>query len=145
MTGVTVRTLRNYVTQGLMTPTELRGTATRYERRELLRLLAVMRARKENKLSLENVKCKLDAFDERELEAWILTGPLPPAAAVALGVEPAQKVSTTELGDTLERWNSQLETLQRIQLLPGLELTLGPHPSPAATRAALEICREYLG
>jgi DNA-binding transcriptional MerR regulator len=34
MTDVSVRTLRNYVTQGLLTPTEFRGTATRYQRRE---------------------------------------------------------------------------------------------------------------
>ena len=46
MTETTVRTLRNYVTAGLITPLELRGTSTRYARRELLRLLAVLRGRK---------------------------------------------------------------------------------------------------
>jgi hypothetical protein len=33
MTQTTVRTLRNYVAAGLITPLELRGTSTRYARR----------------------------------------------------------------------------------------------------------------
>ena len=49
---MSVRTLRNYVGLGLLTPTELRGTATRYQRRELLRLLLVLRGRRETKLTL---------------------------------------------------------------------------------------------
>jgi len=39
MTGVTVRTLRNYVSAGLITPMELRGNATRYQRKDLMELI----------------------------------------------------------------------------------------------------------
>ena len=78
MTQTTVRTLRNYVATGLITPLELRGTSTRYARRELLRLLALLRARKETKLTLAAIKQKLDAFAEEDLEAWLRNGPLPP-------------------------------------------------------------------
>ena len=34
---------------------------------------------------------------------------------------------------------------QRIELLPGLALLLGPNPSPAVTSAARAICAQYLG
>jgi hypothetical protein len=39
----------------------------------------------------------------------------------------------------------QIESWQRLELLPGLELLLRPSASPAAVRAAQAICREYLG
>lgn len=157
MTGVSVRTLRNYVTAGLLTPTELRGTATRYQRRELLRLVAVMRARKETKLSLADMKQKLDAVGDGELEAWVRAGTLPLAVSAALGIEPppppasasapgpAARNSETAPSQALQRWTRQLEAWQRIQLLPGLELMLGPTASAQAVDAARKICSEYLG
>ena len=149
MTDVSVRTLRNYVTKGLLTPTEFRGTATRYQRREVLRLLAAMRARKETKLTLDEIKRKLDALAESELEAWLRKGPLPAPASAALGIvpEPAPRDVDAEADPirALERWQPQLDTWQRIRLLPGLELMLGPTASPAAMRAAQKICGEYLG
>jgi DNA-binding transcriptional MerR regulator len=146
MTQTTVRTLRNYVAMGLLTPIELRGTSTRYARRELLRLLAVLRARKETKLTLAAIKQKLDAYPESDLEAWLRDGPLPPLAATALGIapEPSRAAElTTE--DPLERWRAQVQTWQRIELLPGLALMLAPSPSPAVTTAARAICAQYLG
>ena len=146
MTQTTVRTLRNYVAAGLLTPLERRGTSTRYARRELLRLLAVQRARKETKLTLAAIKRKLDAFAEEDLEAWLRKGPLPPLAATALGIssEPPREPEPTD-EHPLERWNTQVQTWQRIELLPGLALLLGPNPSPAVTRAARAICAQYLG
>jgi hypothetical protein len=52
--------------------------------KEVLRLLAVMRARKETKLTLNKIKRRLDELPETELEAWLRTGPLPaPASAAA--------------------------------------------------------------
>jgi len=146
MTQVSVRTLRNYVAQGLLTPTEFRGTATRYQRRELLRLLLFMRARRETKLTLAAVKQELDLLQDSELEARVRTGPTPVAAAAALGIaaEPEASNLDAKLAPALERWSPQLEMWQRVQLLPGLELLLGPDASPAARRAAQQICSEYL-
>jgi DNA-binding transcriptional MerR regulator len=153
MTGVTVRTLRNYVAQGLLEPIEFRGTATRYSRRQLLYLLAMMRARKESKLALAEIKKRLDVRSESELEAWVKAGPLPPAAAAALGVvqqaseanaNTAAEAATAGRETGLEQWAQQLESWRRVELLPGLELLLGPSASPAALRAAQAICREYL-
>ena len=146
MTQTTVRTLRNYVTAGLITPLELRGTSTRYARRELLRLLAVLRGRKETKLTLAAMKQKLDAFAEGDLEAWLRAGPVPPLASAALGFPPEAPRETEPSAErSLERWSAQTETWQRIQLLPGMDLLLGPNPSPAVTGAARAICAQYLG
>lgn len=146
MTQTTVRTLRNYVTAGLITPIELRGTSTRYARRELMRLLAVLRARKETKLTLAAIKKKLDAFPDTELEAWLRKSPLPSLAATALGI-PAEPRRAEEPPPerALERWSAQVHTCQSVELLPGLTLMLGPNPSRAATSAARAICAQYLG
>jgi DNA-binding transcriptional MerR regulator len=146
MTETTVRTLRNYVAAGLITPLELRGTSTRYARRELLRLLAALRARKETKLTLAAIKHKLDAFAEDDLEAWLRNGPLPPLAAAALGIPPVPPQAVALMAERpLERWSAQVQTWQRIELLPGLLLMLGPNPSPAVVSAAGAICVQYLG
>jgi DNA-binding transcriptional MerR regulator len=155
MTAVSVRTLRHYVTQGLLTPTELRGTATRYQRRELLRLLAVMRARQETKRTLHKIKRRLDELAETELEAWLRTGPLPAPVSAALGIvpEPTRRILDADADfdvhvdpiHALARWQPQLDPWQHIRLLPGLELMLGPNASPAAMLAAQKICSEYLG
>ena len=146
ITQATVRTLRNYVSAGLITPLELRGTSTRYARRELVRLLAVLRARKETKLTLAAIKKKLDEFPEDELEAWLRAGPLLPLAATALGVAPPPaREAEPNAEPSLERWGAQVQTLQRIELLPGLALLLDPNPSPAVASAARAICTQYLG
>jgi DNA-binding transcriptional MerR regulator len=145
LTGVTVRALRNYVAQGLLVPTEFRGTSTRYSRRELLRLLAVLRGRNESRLTLAQMKQRLDGRTEDELEAWLKAGPLPPAAAIALGIVPEAHGAQEREETGLDRWKPQVEAWQRIELLPGLELLLGPGASPAAMRAAQAICRDYLG
>jgi len=124
------------------------STATRYSRRELLRLLAVMRGRKHTEATLAEMKQKLDASDDAAIEAWISKGPLPPAAAAALGITPETPAAnhvTSPLDPALERFRMQLETCQRVQLLPGLELMLGANLSPAALSAAAKICAEYLG
>jgi hypothetical protein len=109
-------------------------------------LLAVLRARKETKLTLAAVKQKLDAFAEDDLEAWLRTGPLPPLARAALGIPPEPpREAEPNAERPLHRWSAQVQIWQRIELLPGLVLTLGPNPSPAVTDAAHAICAQYLG
>ncbi len=148
MTGVSVRTLRDWVTAGIITPIERRGTATRYARRELLRLLATMRARKETKLTLAVIKKKMDAFGDQDLESWLRGGPVPPLAAAALGFPSeaeAQAAAETARRDAATGWLERLESWRRVEVLPGLELLLGPNASPAALRAAQEIWAKYAG
>ncbi|MBN1611424.1 MAG: MerR family transcriptional regulator [Polyangiaceae bacterium] len=86
VSGVSLRTLRYYVQLKLLRPLELRGTATRYPRRELLRLLGILRMKSETRASLAEIRRKLDTLAEKELEAWLLAGPLPADAAAALGI-----------------------------------------------------------
>jgi DNA-binding transcriptional MerR regulator len=144
---VSVRTLRSYVAMGLLTPTEFRGTATRYQRGELVRLLAVLQGRKDTKLTLSEIKQRLEAWGDAELEAWIRTLRLPPLAAAALGItqSAAPQAAAASEAPPLENWLPQLQAYQRIQLIPGLELSLSALASPAALRAARELCEKYLG
>jgi DNA-binding transcriptional MerR regulator len=86
ISGVALRTLRYYVQLKLLRPLEFRGTATRYPRRELLRLLGILRMRSETRASLAEISQKLDTLADPELEGWLLAGPLPPEAAAALGI-----------------------------------------------------------
>ena len=67
-------------------------------------------------------------------------------AAAALGVAP-QPLSEIEPNaePSLERWSAQVQTPQRIELLPGLALMLGPKPSLAVTSAVRAIYAQYLG
>src|SRR6188768_1816787 len=84
LSGTPVRTLRYYVEQRLIQPSEFRGTATRYQRRELLRLFATLRLRSETRLKLSEIRKRLDVLGERELESWLREQPLPPALVQAL-------------------------------------------------------------
>ena len=119
MTQTTVRTLRNYVAAGLLTPLERRGTSTRYARRELLRLLAVQRARIETKLTLAAIKRKLDAFAEEDLEAWLRKGPLPPLAATSVfprshRASPSRRMSTRSSAGTLRYRRGNVSSCYRV-------------------------------
>lgn len=70
MTGVPVRTLRDYVQRGLLTYSEKRGTITRYPRAQVLRLLAALRMRGQTRARWAEIKRKLDAMSGSELEEW---------------------------------------------------------------------------
>jgi DNA-binding transcriptional MerR regulator len=173
ISGVPVRRLRDYVFRDLIQPLERRGTATRYQRGQLVRLMAIKRLRKETELKLADIKRHLDAKGERELEAWILTGPLPDAVLEALG-HPSAKVTTeaqplpsntspsgatftsSDVASRVGAANSNdsgvvaeqspaLATWYHVQLLPGLTLQLSANASPAVRKAAKRICEEYVG
>lgn len=142
LSQVSVRRLRHYVELDLLEPLEVRGTATRYPRRALLRLFATLRLRSESRFGLAEIKRRLDALGDNELAAWLRSGPLPPAAAAAIGLEPPAPaaVSDNALPPRVNR-----TTWQRIALLPGLELMVDAQASPAVRRAAQSICAEYVG
>jgi len=148
LTNISLRTLRSYVTYGIIRPVEFRGTATRYGRREFLRLLRLLRLHTTgHKLRLSALKRQLDAFSDQELEAWVATQRLGPRAAAALGIvwqDPDRQLPTAAAADTpiqsaaVERW-------QRIRLLPGLELSVSVDASPAIQRIAQRIYDEFIG
>jgi DNA-binding transcriptional MerR regulator len=141
-------TVRYYVQQRLLRPIERRGTATRYERREFLRLLAFLRLKSDDTLTLAEKKRKLEAMGDEKIEQWLRSGPLPEKAAQALGLDATMGTPATALQardviiDTahvvLERW-------QRITLLPGLDLMLNEDAKQAARITAQRIIAEYVG
>jgi DNA-binding transcriptional MerR regulator len=160
MTGVSVRTLRYYVQLKLLEPSEFRGTITRYQRLELLRLLGILRMKSEARVSLSEIRRKLRALSERELEAWLATGPVPAAAAAALGIT-VESARSGSLGGAAETsgetpllssnhsparlGRGPVETWHRVCLLPGLELMVSCDATPATMRAAQSICDDYVG
>lgn len=170
ISGIPVRRLRDYVFRDLIAPLERRGTATRYARGQLVRLMAIKRLRAEAGLKLSEIKRHMDAKGERELEDWILTGPLPEAVLQALGrlpgdttIQQAQAAPSPPLpipsraqGWPAQSWSAVvnatpvqevnppwLVTWHHVELLPGLVLQLSATASPAVKSAAKRIWDEY--
>lgn len=162
ITGMSVRRLRDYVFRDLIQPLERRGTATRYPRSQLVRVMAIKRMRAESGLELAVIKRRMDAMGERELEAWILTAPLPDAVTRALGRLDAppgegqpgiagsasrgrQFNATGAAGAEHASTNLPLDAWYHVELLPGLVLQVRATASPAVKSAAKRICDEYTG
>lgn len=158
LTGMPVRRIRYYVEHGLIRPLEFRGTATRYQRHELLRLLAVPLVRTAATRTLAALKRALDVLGDAELERLVVSHPLPPDVSAALGVaavEPGDQASAS--GSPLAELpalgaagqpvsdRSATELWYRVELLPGLELMLRANASPAVRSAAQRIRQEYVG
>jgi DNA-binding transcriptional MerR regulator len=76
-TGLSPRTIRYYITQGLLPPAHGRGPSATYDRGHLLRLLAVKRE-KERFLPLETIKQRLGDLSDEEIEAELEADSLPP-------------------------------------------------------------------
>ena len=164
ISGMTVRRLRDYVARDLIAPIERRGTATRYARSQLVRLMAIKRMRAELELELAEIKRRMDAMGERELEAWIAQGPLPEAARTALGIPPLNVVQPGGVGIATDspfapRTGTTASPAEatsageaapfaawyHLELLPGLVLQLRSTASPAVRSAAKRIYDEYAG
>ncbi len=59
LTGVSGRTIRYYITQGLLTPAYGRGPTATYDQDHLLRVRAILQL-KERRLSLKQIKTELE-------------------------------------------------------------------------------------
>ncbi len=141
----------------IIRPIQVRGTATRYDWRSLERLLGVMRLKiEEPATTLADKQRKLDAMSDAELDQWVRTGSLPPAAAAALGFE---SVPVVDVADAITDANPHDETAmgcppvlgtvaaeqwQRVVLLPGLELMVRADAKEPARITAQRICQEYM-
>ena len=139
--------MRYYGAQRLVRPIEVRGTATRYGRRDLMLLLGISRLRTDDDSTLAEKKQKLEALGQADLEQWLRAGPLPEAAAKALGFEPvpaATSAPPSPAKGSLEIGNANVEYWQLIALLPGLDLMLRAEARDAARAAAKRICEEYV-
>jgi len=151
LTGLSLTTLRYYVREGLLKPSELRGTLTRYQRSELLRLLGVVRLKSEGKSTLAEKQRRLASMSAVELETWLSAGPLAPAAAAALGLQVSTSITgsisramAVTPGISIDLGRAPGEFWQRVALLPGLELLLRADAPQAVRNAAQRICDDYV-
>lgn len=146
LTQIAITSIRYYTRRGLIAPSEFRGRVTRYQRRELLRLLAIPRLQYEERQSLAQIKQQLDRLGESEILAWLMQRPLSPAVATALGV-PAGTPEQNEAANT-HAAEAGLDApaasmWQRVALLPGLELACCSTASAAVRSIAQKIIAEY--
>ena len=149
MTGLPVTTLRYYVQQGLLRPAEFRGTLTRYQRPELLRLLGILRLKSEGKSTLAEKRRRLESMSSGNLEKWLVSGTIAPAAAAALGLAaalPAPALNPARLAASpqtaVELGRTTIGFWERITLLPGLELHVRADAPEAARALAQRIADE---
>ena len=144
LTALPSRTIRYYVEQGVLARPEFRGTATRYGREHLLRLLGIERLKREGMKRLASIKQHLDAAGEAQLLAAVAARPPSAMVAAALGITTPSassdgsastgQTSTAGAGNT-----SRGELWRRLSLLPGLELLLAEDASPAVRQIAQQI------
>ncbi len=151
ITGTSIRAIRYYVERGLISYLERRGTATRYSRAAVVRLLALPTMQFELKASLAEIKKRMEALGEEGLEAWVRARPLTEAAATALGIDASNSVNAAARGAAhapdlvrAPAATSSAETLYRVRLLPGLDLVLSANAGAIARAAAERIQREFL-
>ncbi len=141
LADIAPRAVRYYLQRGLLTRPTFRGTATRYGREQLLRLIAIRRFREKEQLDLATIKRRLGAMTTAELEAFA-TAELPPGPLTdALGLATESTATAAPLdradGITGEPW-------ERIGLLPGLELMVKADASPLVRRLVkdfAQLCR----
>ncbi|MEJ7734238.1 MAG: helix-turn-helix domain-containing protein [Polyangiaceae bacterium] len=130
--GVTPRAVRYYLERRLLPSPAFYGTATRYDRDALLRLCAIQRMRREERLDLEAIRRRLAVITPDQLEAFapptLPAAPRPPVTAAATSPLCAAPPPTF----ASERW-------ERVMLLEGLELMVRSDASSAIRRLAQEI------
>lgn len=155
ITGIPVRRIRYYVERDLIQPLEIRGSATRYPRTDLLRLLAIPLVRTDKTRNLDALRREFERLGEAELEHLVTSNPLSPPAIAALGLN-HQALATTSgerspnpagpsssiLGSVAASNTGQ--TWHHVELLPGLTLLLSSHASAAVRGVAKWICDEVL-
>jgi DNA-binding transcriptional MerR regulator len=132
LTGISPRTLRLYLQKQVLPRAPFSGSATRYQRRHLLSLLAIRRLRTREGLDLAAIRTRLAALPAPELETFatedIPQGPL----AEALGLRPAPppRNEPAPVMPRVPRW-------ARLELALGLEL----HVRDDASGQVLELVR----
>jgi DNA-binding transcriptional MerR regulator len=137
LTGVTVRTIREYLKTGVLPRSPFKGAATRYQRPQLLCLLAIRRLRATRRMPLPEIRKRVRAYSPRELEAFatadLADGPL--AAALGLAVPSQQRQAASRKRNTIDlpaRW-------ARIELALGLELHIRDDASPRVLALAAQL------
>jgi DNA-binding transcriptional MerR regulator len=139
LTLVPRRSVADYVRRGLLVAPEFRGTATRYQREHLLRLLGIRLLKAEGVTSLKQIHARLQTMGSQELESWVLARPLRSEVAQVLGASRPQRTVTSERPAIAATGGSAAvprATWQRVEFLPGLELTWREDAGPLVQQLA---------
>jgi DNA-binding transcriptional MerR regulator len=140
LSGVSARTVRSYLQRGVLPRPPFAGSATRYQRRQLLWLCGIRRLLTGEQLTLDAIRARLNALSAPELEVFA-TGNLPPGKlADALGVRVQQPVSPPPgalVSNAIEPTLPDAARWRRIELALGLEL----HVREDASAQVLEMAR----
>jgi DNA-binding transcriptional MerR regulator len=142
LSATTVRTIRLYLQRGVLPRPRFMASATRYQRRHLVSLLAIRRLRAAERLTLTAIRTRLQLLSDPDLEAFATEGPLVAPVAAALGLAPASALTTPSHSDEAGE-PSPMPRWARVELALGLELHLRDDASPAVhelARRVREMC-----
>lgn len=153
--GISPRTLRNWVREGIVARPARRGPATVYDDGSVLRARAAVALRKRN-VGLRRIRRELDRASADELRALAGEAPLelpasdprvePSTRSTPPPVEPEEVRVAPPDPEPAPLLESEVEEplpgdgWRRIVLMEGLELHLAEHASPVARRVAADIC-----
>jgi DNA-binding transcriptional MerR regulator len=152
LTKLSARTVRQYIALNLIDKPTLAGSATRYSRETLGKLLAIRAWRFDERITTHGIRRALREWPEGEAEAWaeevdpIAPPPAPPAKVV--GAAPAAHAPVVVApataahpggapGDALgEKWH-------HVPLMPGLMLLMREGAGEMTASVAREIQTRY--
>jgi DNA-binding transcriptional MerR regulator len=131
LVGVAPRTLRLYLKSGVLPTPAFKGSATRYQRPHVVRVVAARRLMATKKQTLAAIYSRLQALSAKELDSLATNGLPPGPLATALGMQHASAARapaslTVADGSVIggrPRWT-------RLELALGLELHLRDDASP---------------
>jgi DNA-binding transcriptional MerR regulator len=159
--GISPRTVRYYVQRGLLPAPVFRGKDTAYDEDHLVRLRAIRRMQEAffpldaiasdlAGLSRQEVQRIADAYDS-EAAVGPKSDPEPPAARPILGGRTSSTASAAEgtargsKSGAGRRASLDARTFERIELAPGVELSVASDVSDEARRLVERILTEVLG
>jgi DNA-binding transcriptional MerR regulator len=145
LAGVSVRTIRYYLEKDLLPKPAFYGTATRYQRPVLVRLLSILRMQRAEHLSLDAIKRRLAHMSAEEIEAYAIEELTSGPAATALGVARPPPTAAATLGEPEEPPRYASVRWDIVQLLPGLSLFVHSDASPLVKKLAQQIYDHCVG
>ena len=135
LSETTPRTIRGYLEAEIVPRSPFRGAATRYDRRQLLCLLAVRRLRMQERMALSEIRKRLKALSPAELEGLATQGVGPGPLADALGLQPAPPAAPAPT--PVQALLAPHPQWTRLELALGLEL----HVRGDASASVLELAQ----
>jgi DNA-binding transcriptional MerR regulator len=138
-TGVPLRTIRLWVSRGLVPKPRGKGTGTRYleEHRVLIRTVAEYRKAGVHNLGAIRKRMRETSFEQKlAFIGEAKPAPAPPA-------EPQRKLQEQANEGEALALPASASRISVVPLLPQLALMIGEGASPVVQRIAAEICQKY--